>query len=730
MYVETLKDKNAAQTLLEEIETAQLFHPTSRQASNFLARTTTLSKRLTMRGDPSTLDVTFPQPAHPLFDRQFANNAEVVETLISELTTTAGHVRRVDAAAKEYHATFEVVKKIETVCKAAEDASARLLSILGRFETGTESTAGDGSPPDLSAEGCLQSTSHSVFLSLLPSLLDEFQHADEEAAKVLQASRPALLDIGRPGIDPKFASASVATLDHLDEQRLACTKARDAIVARVATLKRVREIWAVMAEALELPEDVRSDIADGMRSSRWQSQSDDAALLTPESPASILPPAERLPAEASSRLDVVGGRLQEEIVVPLDDVSPSLGPGLRDYLISCSGGLQAALNDAKRMVTLWTSVRTQADSMNTIQEEAYALQLRSEDLKLRYDDVVQNVVSPKPDERDSAPTESLINELQDLRSCVDKFMSELPRRTPFVARQESNPHFSHTSVGVRKRFSVSGINLDIIQQASTSAAPLDLVNLDRVVRADVNSLSMSLAGGLEGLEQKNELLKLALEARTIDAELVLSAEELGRASDLVSSLQEAVEGPADATLTLEELSALSDKIDQVYPNHAPIILSQLSASRTSLDNLQSRLACHEPGIVKKILDPRREQQEALEQQFYVWKENVEVLSERVSDMRHLEQVRIAEAERLKREEEARWEAEQEQARLEAQLEHERQERLKREERARAEREQREAEQRKKAEEEAAKARAEAAQDDSLGGAFYLLWSEPLLIKPE
>ena len=656
-----------------------------------------------MRGDPSALHRTFPQPYHPLFETQSEQNATIVETLASEFAITAGHVRRVDAAAKEYHATYEVVRKIDAVCKAAEAATARLRSILGRFESGTESTAGDGSPPDLSAEGCLQSTSHSVFLSLLPSLLDEFQRADEEAVRVLQASRPALLDIGRPGIDPNFASESVATVDRLDEQRSACTKARDAIVAKVATLKHVRAIWAVMAESLEQLEEVRADIADGMKLSRWQSQSEDAALLTPESPASILPPVERSPADASTRLDAVHARLQEEVTVPLDTVSSSLGPGLRDYLASCSAGLQAALHDAKRMIALWNSIRRQAESMNAIQEGAYSLQLRAEDLKLRFDEAIQVIVSPKADEERPASETSAVDELRELRTAVDQFLNGLPQRTPFVARDENTPRATHAALGVRKRFSVSGINLDIIQQASTSSAPLDLASLDRSVRADVNALSISLAGSLEGLEQKSDLYALAIEGQRIDQDFVAPSEELKRANDVASSLQQEIEEREEGPLTLDELSALSDRIDKVYPSYAPTVLSQLAGIRASLDKLQSRLLRHDATMVKRIMDPRRTQLDELEQQFDAWREAVEVLSERISDMRHLEQVRIAEAERQKREEEARLEAERELARIEAQLEQERlerQERMEREARARAEQEEREAEERRAAEAEA------------------------------
>ena len=249
IYVETVKDKNTGQTLIEEIETAKMFHPTARQDSAFLARTATLAKRLAMRGDPSAPDSTFPRPYHPLFEDQAASNDGIIELLSNELMAAVEQAKRAEEAAKEYHAKLEVVKKIETACKLVVEVSERLDVIRRRLEEGTDDAEGD--PPDVSNEACLQATRHGVYLSLMAKVLEELRQADEDAASVLRDARPALADIGRPGIDPKFAAESVASVDRLDELRWACSRARDVVTARVSTLQQARGVWAVMAGTLE-----------------------------------------------------------------------------------------------------------------------------------------------------------------------------------------------------------------------------------------------------------------------------------------------------------------------------------------------------------------------------------------------------------------------------------------------------------------------------------------------
>ena len=156
-YVETLKDKSDAQTLLEEIETAKLSHPTARQDANFMSRTNVLNKRALLRGNPA-ISPMFPKPEHPHFPEQPKCTNEVVDHLTSEMTAALQAVRKVEMCAKEYHASLEAVKQVEAVCKSASELSSRFLSVIDRLKNGIATSNGDGTPPDLATETCLDST--------------------------------------------------------------------------------------------------------------------------------------------------------------------------------------------------------------------------------------------------------------------------------------------------------------------------------------------------------------------------------------------------------------------------------------------------------------------------------------------------------------------------------------------------------------------------------------------
>ncbi|KAJ3543599.1 hypothetical protein NM688_g5836 [Phlebia brevispora] len=678
IYVETMKDKNSAQTLMEEIETAKLFHPTSRQDTAFLARITTLMKRLEMRGDPSAPNSSFPQPSHPLFEDQEEYNTTIVETLSNELRTTAEFTRKAEVAAKEYHANHEAVKRVEALCKAATDISEKYSSILERLEKGTENPVGDGHPPDLSTEECLQPISHSVFLSLFPALSDELVQCDQEATALVRNERTALLDIGRPGVDPQFASDSVATIDRLDQQRVACARARDMAVVRVSTLKQVRETWSSMARALEQLDDVRSDIVDAIKRDMWKSQAQqNAATLTPESPTSVLPPSEIAPPQFSQRLDAIRISLQHEILDPLAVVSSSLGPRLKIYLSSCASGLSAALEDAQRMASFSQSVRAQAEAMFAVREEAHALQMRLEDLKICFDGAVQQALAGEDESRLSVEQADLQKDLDALQETIHTFLDELPRRVPFVTRTGPSVSTSQTGLGARRRFSVSGFSLDVIQQATFTTYPVNPPDLDQAVRTDVNSYSMLLSGTFESVRQRGDLLQVAFIARDVDRNLLMPVDLLERAAQTVTSVQQSLDEQSQTPLPLEQLSSLADVVDRLYPEHGPAIASSLVTVNGFLDQLNERLNKHDATIAATMLGPRRRRVEDTVQQFNSWKENVEVLSERIADLRHLEQVRIAEAaerelEEQRLDEERRLRAEQERFQQEQEQEQERQ----------------------------------------------------------
>lgn len=719
--METLRDKSAAQTLLEEVELAKLHHPSSRQDSAFLSRSAALAKRLEMRENPASQNSYFPRPTHHLFRDQDSANESIVQTLASELTLAREQAQEAAYAAKEHHAKLEAVKKVESTCKSASELISRLETFSDRLKDGTESTAGDSSPPNLDSEACLHSQSHSVYLALFPSLFDELGQAIEVADKTILGGRAAIADLPRIGIDAQFILDSAATVDRLADCHAAVSKERDTMSHRVGALNKCRSMWSAMATTFDKLDGLRYDMTDAIQKQMHRQQAtQDAALLTPESPTSPVVCSQLSVSEADALLDTIGSALQNEVIAPLNSIAPSVGAGLQTYLSNCTEGLTMSVEESRRISRSWSLVQKQALEMNAVRDETHVLQMRSEHLKVRYDDRIQEILEGKLS-GDTAllAKDELEEEVALLRADIQAFQDGLSLRVPFIGTVEPSSARSSPSTIVRRRFSAStGFSLDVVRQAAQAGTPFDAAALDRGVRADANSYSMLLAGESDALAQKAELYRLAQLARTIDETAASILEDLKEVNVSLEAVQSSLSS-TDEPLSLEHLSPLAEEVDELYRGKGHSIASTCIAARDLLDQLELGCARCDPSFESSMSLPRRRAVEDLEERFNIWREGVEVLSERVSDLQHMEQVRLAEfAKRRGEEERLRLEAQarSQQERIEKEI----QERIEAarlqaeaEEEARAEEQRKLAEERAKVDQEAALAAAAAVEKRKL-----------------
>ncbi|KIP09886.1 hypothetical protein PHLGIDRAFT_296788 [Phlebiopsis gigantea 11061_1 CR5-6] len=725
IYVETVKDSNAAQTLLEEIEIAKLHHPSSRQDSSFLSRSGALSKRLEMRGNPALASSHFPLPLHPLFPDQHHANDQIVHTLASQLDSARSYVRELEVAAKEYHAMFDAVKKVETVTQAANELIDRLESLGTRLESGINDSAGGGLPPDLETEACLQRSSHFAYVAHLPDLVAQLGTVESEADELLLAARRALASLRYPGIDMEFTESSRDVIDRLSTLRTSVGAIRDTALSKADILSRVRRIWMTMAEVFDRANAIRDDIRDAIEQGAWKSDHDiDAALLTPESPASVLLSPEVTPVEVSEKLDSLATTFNEDVVSPLAVLSPSLGSSLRHYLDECVRGLKATLDDARRMANLCASVKRQCSEMSAVRDETQRLQLLIEDFKARCESLVEDMLADRVGLQ-KLFTDSLAEyetEAKRLRAEAEVFQASLARRVPFVAPSGRVSAHVTTSYPVRHSIS-SGLRLDIIQQASSAGSPIDLIALDRSVRSDSNRFSMQLAGDVDGLTQTIEYLRLSVLGRDLDKETSGLSETLKTAQQATDELKHSVDDASSGQATLEELVELSARVSAATKNHEPIISTGGDLVRDRLRILISQTRGAHPTTFDLAARRQQPAQEVL-LQVVAWQESLRALAKRVSELDALERARLsqqaakeAEEEHLRKEAaeraelqrmaaerraaeevEARAQAEQERLGAEAR-ERAEQERLEAEARERAEQERLEAETRERAEQE-------------------------------
>ncbi|KAI0366385.1 hypothetical protein BV20DRAFT_652811 [Pilatotrama ljubarskyi] len=704
-YVETLKDKSNAQTLIEEIEVAKLNHPTPRQDASFMSRTSALSKRLLLRGNPLA-SLTFPRPVHRHFPDQAARNQALVQQLSEEMASALQYARKAEACAKEYHAVADAVKQVEAVCKAASDLSNKYQSLIERMENGIATSNGvDGTPPDLSSEDCLDGQRHSVFLSLFPSILEELAQTDSEAAPLLTSARATLLHLDYPGVNAQFKTESAAVIDALDDKRSAAARARDLVSSHATSLTQVRKVWSAVDELFQETEELRGEIVDAMSRQMWRQQVRHDAPPTPESPTAVLPAVTLSPTEVVQRLTELRARLATDVSSPLSSLSSSLGPALREYLIHSSSSLEAVLNATGETARFWEAVQQQAAMMGTVRDEVHSLQIRIEDLRVRFEKGAQDVFAGTLDEdAQSQMDDALTEELVSTRSAIQEFLDQLPQRIPFITEVQSlGPEYPTP----KRRTSLaggSGLTLDAIQQAAQSSIPFDPAALDKGVRTDSNTYSMMLSGALKALESKADYFQLAKKARALDVALASLVDTLHEAEEAIETIHTSLT-TGEERLSAECLAELSAALDAVSQTHVALIERALSPVREGLRLLRSAPDVHDASSRDAIVSSRQKAVENAESNIASWKKSLTGLKQQLADAQKSELHRLAEEARLKEEQE-RLEAEAEAlcAREEAAVAEA--ERLEALERARVEREKAETVERERRERQEALERAE------------------------
>lgn len=694
-----------------------------------------------MRGDPLSPLSLFPRPSHPLFQDQADYNESTLRRLSSEYRATKEIVSDVEKLAKEYHANFEAVRRVETVCKTSSQLQAQLSSLITSLEQGSEAEAGDGSPPDLSSEQCLDSTRHQVFLALFPKLLKEVENADLESATVLQDATQALLELSNhSGIEPQFIADSKAQIAQLVETRKQLSQIRTMVVDRVATLSEVRRIWSSMESVFVDLEGNRQDLCENIQQSVWQTQTrQDSVLLTPESSVSSLAmPLESL--NASRSLESIDARVNAEISQPLSHVSDSIDGSLKDYLRDSSNLLTSLQSNVQSLSSFLESVRTQASVMSNLQDEVQDLQLHMEDLTTVLDANIGDTLSGQlaGDDLDTTQT-TMGTDMSQIQEAVHSLLDNLPQRVPFVAKGSPKVRYdSHA-----RRSSLPGaFSLETLRQRASIGLPVDPEIIDRAVRTDCNAYSMHLSAAVEVLSQKSLHFHLAKDARAIDMAMQSCVQNMQQMDQVMSSLQDDFN---PATSTFDNFTSLSTKLNQLLDHDVKSHARSLDAVRAQLRRLNEGSAPLNSDVRSSLTSNRQRALDQAEARCNSKKEEIRRFLQRVSDAasaRLQEETRIkeeagrlareaaeqaerdrvaaeqrAEEERLRREAEAK--AEQERLEAEARAEQERleaetraeQERLaaeqaRREAEARAERERREAEAQAERERVEAEAKAE------------------------
>ncbi|KAG1820449.1 uncharacterized protein BJ212DRAFT_1340209 [Suillus subaureus] len=741
IYVETMKDENAAQNLLEEIETSKLYHPTYRQSAGFLSRTETLVKRLAVRGNPTASGGTFPRPHHILFPDQQSANEAISQILSSELASTSDLVAKVDCLAKEYRVGYEAVKDVESLSRSADELMAIFKSAIDRLENGVTACDGDGTPPSLMSEDCLHPTAHSAFLTFLPSITQEVEQSCAQADHLLRAFRVALLNVERPGIDQIFKENAAAQIEALVAVRDKAAAICADVNTRLGRLRVARRVWSIMDSVLNELEDTRSEVSHLMERERWKQSNQSAEPLTPETPPQdVLPTPSVSSSDIVGRLDVIHQTLTNDVIHPLATLTGMLEKPLDEFLSRTSEGLFGHLGNLKQMVVLLDAIRSQFIAMTSFQDSVHELQVRIEDLKIHYDATIEEVLNDQLcGESLGNAQDRLKDESDALRNTADAFTNTVAQRIPFLSQHASDQRNAPTLV--RKRFSSAGnIRLISFDVPAAVKPPFTLLSLDDTVRGDSNLLVMRLLGDVQSLEQKTGHLRLACMAKDADSELTSVADDLRGVTEELNSLRALLDSISRADEKLTPLQDLSEKLDRHSSQHRSRLSRRLSLIRESLRQMESIPCSHDQRIYETLIMSRRKEVDNLEVKLNAWVDNAVTLRDKLSaaltteaqrveaaklkeereaeERRHWTELELKrkEAEATAKEEQERREAEakakEEQERREAKAKaKEEQERREAEAKAKEERERREAEARAREKEECREAEARAREEE-------------------
>ncbi|KAF9468922.1 hypothetical protein BDZ94DRAFT_1244937 [Collybia nuda] len=697
IYVETMKDKLSAQNLLEEIETAKLYHPTSRQSTSFVSRADALIKRIALRGNPASPSSTFPLPEHPLFGDQRDFNKSLTQILSSEISSAGDLAKKVDTLAKSYRYGYEAVKRVETLITTGEELSGTLTSVITRLNEGVSAGDEDGSSPNLMDETCLEPSRHSAFLTLLPSILDEGDQAIEKANQVLLSSQLAILELELPGIDDTFKVNAISGFRHLASLRDCARDASIDIKARISRLREARRIWTVMGRELKHLEDVRRRLGEAMEKQRWNGSRGIPAMATFQpSMANII-----------DELDQLAAHMIDDIDSPLASLGRTLESPLNDWLLQSSTGLKALLDTVTKMAHLLESIQQQASVMSSVRQEFSDLHTRTEDLQIRIKSRIDQVLIEQPSNDDPKDSEvDLQYNLRTIREEMQAFVNGLTERVPFVGRHtESSPAGTKF---IKRPFSSVDLKLGVTGPMPIEL-PFDLSSLDEAARADSNAFVLRLNGKMESLTQTALHLQLAYIAKDVDLALSGTVADINSVNRELSVFKESFKRITSAGDVSEPIRLLSRDLEQTVTIHRARLINSFALIRDLLRSIGSSIP--PDGTMHEILyDSRCKAVDSAETLFKNWDNTVTSLKDDISqaqkiEAQRLEYIRITEEERLHAEA-VRLAAEvEENRRLERQrLEEEEQRRL--EEEQRKEELRLEAERERAAYEEAEKARLE------------------------
>ncbi|KZT20743.1 hypothetical protein NEOLEDRAFT_1140266 [Neolentinus lepideus HHB14362 ss-1] len=654
IYVESIKDQAAAQTLIEEIMSARCTHPTVRQAAAYTSRVDVLIKRLQTRTNPASPISTFPRPSHPLHPEQKTVNDSVVRVLSEEIKTAMELSTRAGTLAKDYSDTLAAVKRIETLAQAADSTSARLTSMIARLANGITTSDGDGSPPDLTSEACLEAQHHEVYLALLPSLLGELAEQKHVADEHLGQLRDAMTDVDMDCLDHAFVASITASINGLAQCSSTADDVRSQVERRVALLRDVRKVWAVVTQTRHTLEGTWGSMEDAMVKDKYVSAVNQSGQpLTPESPIEDI----SLPSLDSIglQLNSLGTILEQTIPSLLLPLTQDLEPTLYHWIDEELRKMVDALQRMRDMCKVWQMIRAQANAMSVVRDDVDRLQIRIEDFKTRYDVMIQDVLTNVTTGDTKAPEGDV--SFHDLHESVKVFTDSLVQRVPLITSLSPMVSLSPASPSSRRQASLDeSLGSRKLRWDFRLEVPVDPTSLDGLVRTDLNIYSMRLAGELQALLRKQDHYNVTRKANALDKALSSFETNISRAEADISNLKQKLDSLESSALDNDAMNALLDEADNMAQSYGPALAQSIVTMQTHVHEMETKADNLDTDTHDMIIRTRKRKVEDARQRSASWNANVDatrrsILQAQRALAERLQKEQLAETQRLQEERE-------------------------------------------------------------------------------
>jgi hypothetical protein len=643
-----MKDQTLVRSLLDDIESAILAHPSSRQDSVFSARTSSIIKRLSCRENPLSPVSGFLRPTHALFLDQPSTNDTITKILGEELQDGLSLARRLERSALEYHDACEAVRKAEDSVISATELSNAYDSVLHDMLNGVESSDGDGSPPDLTSESCLRETKHAAFLPLLPSLFQRLDKSDEEARNILPTARASLLGLANIYVESPFKDRLISAIQRLNDVKAESERTRAMMNERVSLLRDARRIWVSAGSILSDLSTIRGEMGDLMEQQKWKSNVASHLPPTPESFNAPLPQSNRTLDNATEQVALLRERFVRDIQEGIFALPQSMVPSLRTYLIRRRDGLQAIFEHTQHITRLVDIVHKQALVMTAIRDETHDFQVRLEETKIQLDTLAEQTLegSLSEDALDVS-RQDLVTDAMSIQTACQTFMDSLPHRITFVSSNTTRTRPTNTSNSTpRRRFSFSlDLTLEALESPPVLDMPLDLAYLDHVVRTDCNAFALHLATGVSSLQQKIAHLDVVLDARAVDLKLAALRESIVLVEERYEALRETVFTTPDSLDSINRLAHAVSEAGPVFDAQRSKISRSFSPIRQLLHKMD--VMCSESTSSRHLCSSRSEALDDIETRFHAWSDNTKAL---LADTRYKEErLRAVQREQIRRE---------------------------------------------------------------------------------